>query len=100
MLCKVQPMNKIRNFSLVAAALAIGWFVVGQAELFGAQKKEMPAAMAPAMGRLVINRGPNLGPTIIGLKIDGKDVDKITYNRKYDAPISAGAHVLTTWPVI
>ncbi len=95
-------MNKIRNFLLVAAALAIGWFVVGQAELFAAQKKEMPAmAAAPqAMGTLVIKRAPNLGPTIVGLKIDGKEVDKISYNRSYNAPISAGAHVLTTWPVV
>lgn len=95
------PMNKIRNFSLVAAALAIG-FVVGQAELFAAQKKEMPAmAAAPqATGTLVVKRAPNLGPTIVGLKIDGRDVDKIGYNRSYNAPISAGSHVLTTWPVV
>lgn len=95
-------MNKIRNFSLIAAALAIGWSVVGQAELFAAQKKETPAlAAAPqAMGTLVIKRAPNLGPTIVGLKIDGRDVDKLSYNRIYSAPISAGSHVVTTWPVV
>jgi hypothetical protein len=95
-------MNKIRNLSLVAAALAIGWLVVGQAELFAAQKKETPAmAAAPlAMGTLVIKRAPNLGPTVVGLKIDGQDVAKIGYNRSYNAPISAGSHVLTTWPVV
>jgi hypothetical protein len=93
-------MKNIRKFALVSAGLAIVWLIADQANLFAAQRKETVAAGAPAMGRLVINRAPNLGPTIVGLKIDGRDVDKISYNRRYDAPIAAGPHVLTTWPVV
>jgi len=100
-------MNKIRSFSLVAATLAVGWLVVGQGNLCAAgkaspnmaQKKEMPTA-SQATGHLVVKRAANLGATIVGLKIDGKEVDRITYNRTYDAPISAGSHVLTTYPVV
>src|SRR5262245_43064624 len=92
-------MNKIRSFSLVAAALAIGWMVASQGDLSAAQKKET-GPQSSAMGRLIIKRAPNLGPTIVGIKIDGKDVDKLGFNRTYDAPISAGSHVLTTWPVV
>ena len=98
----MRGMNKIRTFSLIAATLAIGAVIVGQSDLFAAQKKEMPAAVqtTQGVGRLIIVRAANLGPTIVGLKIDGKDVDKISYNRRYDAPIAAGAHVLTVYPVV
>ena len=96
---KNSAMNKIRSFFMIATALATGWFVVSQGELSAAQKKETVPQSA-AMGRLIIKRAPNLGPTVVGLKIDGKDVDKLGYNRTYNAPISAGSHVLTTWPVV
>jgi len=95
-------MKKICSFSLIAAALAIGLIIVNQGDLFAGQKKEAPAGiqMAQGVGRLVIVRAANLGATIVGLKIDGKEVDRITYNRRYDAPIAAGTHVLTTYPVV
>ena len=95
-------MNKIRSFSLIAAIMAVAWLVVSQDAFSGAQKKET-AAMAPvphATGHLVVKRAANLGATIVGLKIDGKEVDRISYNRSYDAPIATGSHVLTTYPVV
>jgi hypothetical protein len=51
-------------------------------------------------GRLIILRAVNLGPTIVGLKIDGVAMAPLAYNRRYDAPISAGSHVLTVYPVV
>ena len=93
-------MNKIRCYSLIAATLAVGLLVVvSQGNLSAAQKKEMAPA-AQGMGHLVVKRAANLGATIVGLKIDGKEVDRISYNRTYSAPISAGAHVLTSYPVV
>jgi hypothetical protein len=66
-----------------------------------AEKKSSPAPMQEmkAPGRLVIFRGPALGPTIIGLRVDGVSVGQIAYNRRYDAPLAAGSHVITVYPV-
>ena len=36
----------------------------------------------------------------MGLKIDGKEAAQITYNRRYDAPLAAGSHTLTVYPVV
>lgn len=47
----------------------------------------------------MIKRSANLGSTIVGLSIDGKQVAKINFNGTYEAPISAGPHRLTTIPI-
>jgi hypothetical protein len=91
-------MKTIRNLSLIAAGAAIGWLIVSQGDLLAAQKKETATA-SPAVGHLVVKRAANLGATIVGLKVDGKEVDRITYNRSYSASIPAGSHVLTSYPV-
>jgi hypothetical protein len=36
----------------------------------------------------------------VGLKIDGKEAAKLSYNRSYDAPLAAGPHTLTVYPVV
>ena len=36
----------------------------------------------------------------MGLKIDGKEAAQLTYNRSYDAPLAAGPHTLTVYPVV
>ncbi len=38
-------------------------------------------------GRLIIARAANLGSVIVGLSIDGKEVMKINFGGKYDAPL-------------
>jgi hypothetical protein len=62
-----------------------------------------PAAAAEpkseGSGHLVIVRSANLGAAVIGLSIDGKQVKKLNFNEKYEAPISAGPHTLSVVPV-
>src|SRR5436190_15685729 len=100
LLSRLLGMKGIHNLLVIAATLGIGWVFVGEGNLIAAEKAAPTAAKVQGSGRLVINRAPNLGPTIVGLKIDGREVDKITYNRRYNAPISAGSHILTVWPVV
>ena len=100
-------MNKINtylqrsNLVLIVTCLAIGLFI-GHPVCASAAGKGSPAPAENVMaaGRLVIVRSATLGPTIVGLKIDGKDAAQITYNRRYDAPLAAGSHILTVYPVV
>lgn len=50
-------------------------------------------------GRLIIARAANLGTVIVGVSIDGKEVMKINFGGKYDAPLAAGPHVISVVPV-
>jgi len=99
-------MNTIRyQWWMGAQAMVIGLVcgLIGCAlatETLSAAEKKASTQSDQAMGRLIIRRAPNLGPTIVGLIIDGVQTDKITYNRSYDAPIAAGSHVLTVYPVV
>jgi hypothetical protein len=91
----------VRNLMLAAAGIAIAWFafIPGGSSASGKPSPE-PAETAQAPGRLIIVRSPNIGPQIVGLEIDGVQTARISYNRRYDAPLAAGAHVLTIYPVI
>jgi len=99
-------MNTIRyQWWMDTRAMVIGLIcgLVGFAlatESLSAAEKTASTQSNQAMGRLVIRRAPNLGPTVVGLMIDGVQTDKITYNRSYNAPIAAGSHVLTVYPVV
>jgi hypothetical protein len=86
---------------VILASLAIGWLLPGSEVVSAAGKPSPPPAQdtQPA-GRLVIVRSASLGPTVVGLKIDGVQTATITYNRRYDAPLAAGAHILTVYPVV
>jgi hypothetical protein len=57
------------------------------------------AAQNQAAGRLVIKRSAHLGSSFVSLSIDGKEVAKIGFNGSYDAPLAAGPHVLTVFPI-
>src|SRR2546421_10108067 len=47
-------------------------------------------------GRLIVQRAPNFGnDLVVHLSIDGKKVADIPRDQRYDAPASAGRHVLT-----
>ena len=46
--------------------------------------------------RLVVNRSANFGvDESVDLLVDGKTVAVLAYNQSYDAPLSAGKHVLS-----
>jgi hypothetical protein len=46
--------------------------------------------------RLVVNRSANFGvEESVDLLVDGKTVAVLAYNQSYDAPLSAGKHVLS-----
>src|SRR4030095_1794814 len=85
---------------VIVTCLAIG-LLVGHPVCTSAAGKESPAPAqnAQAAGRLVVVRSA-LGPTIVVLKIDGKEAAKLSYNRRYDAPLAAGPHTLTVYPVV
>lgn len=86
--------NRIRqhlgHLILIAGCFAIAWFVLTPAK----------TSAAGQPGRLVILRAANIGPQVVGLKIDGVQTAQIYYNRNYDAPLAAGPHVLTVFPVV
>ena len=86
---------------MIVASLATCWFLVSPGAVSAAEKKNSPAPMQEmkAPGRLVVKRGAALGATILGLRIDGTEMNHIHFNRRYDAPLAAGSHVITVYPV-
>ena len=85
--------------SAVACA-AVAWFAITPGNISAASKPASPPARnMVAPGRLIVVRQANLGATIVGLKIDGVQTAQITPNRRYNAPLAAGSHVLTVFPV-
>jgi hypothetical protein len=93
-------MKLSRSLLRVAVCLVVGLVLAGPGSVSGADKKApAPAQGDRPAGRLVIVRSAALGPTIVGLRIDGVEMTKITFNRRYDAPLAAGEHVLTVYPL-
>ena len=85
---------------LFAACMALAGLLLGSESLSAADKASaVPRQTGAAPGRLVIVRSASLGPTVVGLKVDGVQTARISYNRRYDEPIAAGSHVLTVYPV-
>ena len=83
---------------LACAALALSAVIPGIAS--GAEKSSAPAAQKnQEAGRLIITRSSRLSQVVVGLSIDGKQVAKINYNNRYDAPLAAGPHTLTVVPI-
>lgn len=90
-----------RGLTMIVASLAACWFLASPEVVSAAEKKSSPAPMqeTKAPGRLIIMRGPTLGPTVVAVRVDGVNVAQIAYNRRYDAPLGAGPHVVTVYPV-
>ena len=84
---------------LLAASLILGALALPSENVSAAEKKSASTQTNNATGRLVIRRSANLGPAVIGLKIDGTEVTRISFNRTYNEPIAAGPHTLTVYPV-
>ena len=98
---KISPHLHHSSLLLIVTCFAIGLFLGHPVNASAAGKGSPPPAQNElAAGRLVIVRAATLGPTIVGLKIDGKEAAQITYNRRYDAPLAAGSHILTVYPVV
>jgi len=98
-----EPRFHLDGHSLLlgVAAIAIAWFAFGCGNIWAAGTASFrPSKTTQASGRLIILRGPNIGPQIVGLDIDGVQAALISYNRRYDAPLAAGSHVLTVFPLI
>lgn len=98
-------MNKIslplRHLTFVAAAACLFALAFIHPPALAAANKPAPAAAqkSEGSGHLTIVRAANLGGVIVGFSIDGKQVMKLNFNEKYDAPISAGPHTLSVIPI-
>ena len=88
------------KLTVIVAALAIAYFTI-TANISAAGKPPSGAELEETTGgRLIIVRAVDLGSTVVGLKIDGVQMTPITFNRRYDASIASGSHVLTVFPVV
>ena len=87
------PLGRMLTIALAGAAIAVTAISSAHAG------KPTPAAAAQGEGRLRITRSATLGAYAVGLSIDGKQVATINYNGRYDAPLSAGPHVLSVIPI-
>lgn len=98
-------MNKIylhRNRSIFVLAVVCATLACLIPRDVSAAGKTSPAAKqqkSEGAGRLVVVRSANLGTTVVGLSIDGKETAKINFGGRYDAPLAAGQHVLTVIPI-
>jgi hypothetical protein len=93
---KMSPHLQRNSLMLIVTSVAIGLFLGHSLNASAAGKESpVPAQNALGAGRLVIVRSATLG-----LKIDGKEAAQITYNRRYDAPLAPGSHILTVYPVV
>ena len=98
---KISPHLDHSSLLLIVTCFAIGLFLGHPVNASAAGKgSPSPAQNELAPGRLVIRRSATLGPTIVGLKIDGKEAAQLSYNRSYNAPLAAGSHILTVYPVV
>ena len=90
-----------RGLMIIVASFATCWLLASPQGASAAEKKSSPAPMQEmkAPGRLVVVGSASLGPTVVGLRVDGAKVGEISFNRRYDAPIAAGSHVITVYPV-
>ena len=96
-----KPRFHLDGRNLMLAVAAIAWFAFACGGIWATGKASFtPAKMTEGPGRLIILRGPNIGPQIVGLDIDGVQAALISYNRRYDAPLAAGPHILTVFPLI
>lgn len=86
--------------SFVAIAIcSLVLFCAHPPATLAAEKAAPAAAKSQEAGRLVIVRSANLGSAVVGISIDGKQVTRLNFNGRYDAPISAGPHTLSSSPI-
>lgn len=81
--------------------MTIGWLFTGPFAIAAAEEKSLtPAQGNQPEGRVAVRPSAALGPSIVGLKVDGERTARITYNRRYEEPLAAEEQVLTVYPVV
>ena len=86
-------MISIKNLLGVACAcLALAACETNQS---GTSTSGTSAAMTKGDARLIVHRTPTFGGGFLTLTLDGKQVANVELGKTYDAPLSAGKHVLT-----
>jgi hypothetical protein len=97
---KIAAMNKPHRILLVLACASLAAGTVLPGKIFAAAKTAPAANKQEAgTGTLVIVRSANLGQTIVGVSVDGEQKGKLNFNGRYEAPLSAGQHVISTIPI-
>jgi len=86
-------------FVLAVVCAALACLIPGDASAAGKISPATKQQKSAEAGRLVVVRSANLGSTVVGLSIDGKETAKINFGGRYDAPLAAGPHVLTVIPI-
>jgi hypothetical protein len=86
-------------FVLAVGCAALACFIPGAVSAAGKPSPAAKQQMTQEAGRLLIVRSANLGSTVVGLSIDGKETAKINFGGRYDAPLAAGQHVITVIPI-
>lgn len=86
-------------FVLAVVCAALACLIPGDASAAGKIPPATKQQKIAEAGRLVVVRSANLGTTVVGLSIDGKETAKINFGGRYDAPLAAGPHVLTVIPI-
>jgi hypothetical protein len=83
----------LSSFMLVATVCT---FVTGSPIKAQEVNTNSSRANSGEAARLIVNRGANFGnDESVNLLVDGKTVAVLAYNENYDAPLSAGKHVLS-----
>jgi len=88
-----------RHAFIAIAICCLALFCAHPRVSFAAEKAAPAAAKSQEAGHLVIVRAANLGVQVFGVSIDGKEVAKINFGGRYDAPLAAGAHTISTIPI-
>jgi len=86
------------SFGAVVALLLAAVVLLPAPVPAATKSSSAPPAKTAGAGHLVIKRSANLGDTMVDLSIDGKEVARIRFNGTYDAPIAAGAHIVSALP--
>lgn len=86
-------------FVLAVVCATLACLIPGDASAAGKISPATKQQKSEEAGRLVVVRSANLGTTVVGLSIDGKETAKINFGGRYDAPLAAGQHVLTVIPI-
>jgi len=88
-----------RHSCIAIAICILALFCVHPPAIFAAEKAASAPAKSEQAGRLIIVRAANLGSSVVGISIDGKQVAKLNFGGRYDAPIPAGSHTISSVPI-
>lgn len=90
---------RYRRCFITIAICSLALFCAHPSATFAAEKAAPAPAKGQEAGRLVVIRAANLGVQVFGISIDGKQVYKSNFGGRYDAPLAAGPHTISTIPI-